>query len=97
MATEVWAANPLQPMPALTPARQTPRVSESRSRDEQASHTWEGQLLCAVKAGLGGGHGCCDKQFPIILLDAVPLTHSYGSRAVSATVIPAALPVTSRA
>lgn len=83
MATEDWAANALQSMPALAPARQTPRVSESRRRDGQASHTWEGQLLCPVKAGLGGGHRCCDKQFLVIFLDAVPLTHGYGSRAVS--------------
>lgn len=70
-------------MPARALARQTPGVSEGRSRDGKAPHTWEGQLLCQVKAGPGGGHWCRWRQFLIIFLDAVPVTHSYGSRAVS--------------
>ena len=41
------------------------------------------QLPCPGEAGLGGGHGCCDKQFLSIFLAPVPLTHGCGSRAVS--------------
>lgn len=61
-ATEDWGANPLQPMPGLAPTKQTTRVPESMSVDGlPPPHTWEGQLLCQVKAGLGGGHWYCYK------------------------------------
>lgn len=32
---------------------------------------------------MGGGHWYCYRQFLVISLDAVPVTHSYGSQAVS--------------
>lgn len=98
-ATEDEGANSLWPMPALAPARQTPRVSESRRGDGKAFHTWEGPPSCQVKAGLVGGHGAAGGSFSSSPWDVTGIALPSDSRqwqagSVPTTVISACLPIT---